>query len=573
MIALRHWPAALAALVLAAAMAGPEPASATVSDCAAASYRPAEQPPFGGERVPPLEEVSSPARPAGFELTPTEAARVAAATDVARDAAADSTGIEPRVYTQGPCRWQVSYFAGSTEVARVAIDDRSGEVLEAWADQQVGTELARGYEGAIAQLVNAPYVWFPLCLLFVAPFFDPRRPLRLLHLDLLVVLALGVSLYFLNRAELDASVLLTYPVLGYVLGRMLWSGLRQRSRDEPLLPVVRVRWLALAALALVVVRIGLNVADSQVIDVGVAGVAGADRITHGEELYEGGLSPGLDLRGDVYGPANYLAYVPFELAFPWEGEWDDVPAAHAAAISFDLLVVAGLFLLGGRLRRGVRAGRGLGVALAFAWLACPWTLYAMNANANDSLVAASVVWALVALASPVGRGAALAVGAAAKFGTAALAPLFATAGGLRDRRGMALFALSFGALCLLAFLPFLPAGGVGELYDHTLGYQASRSSPFSLWGLAPSLDFLQTVARLGAVALALAVAVYPARKTVIQVAALAAAVVVAIQVGATHWFYFYVVWFLPLYLAATFGEHRWIGVSRSSSAARPAAAS
>jgi len=259
--------------------------------------------------------------------------------------------------------------------------------------------------------------------------------------------------------------------------------------------------------------------------------------------------------------------VPFEAAWPWEGEWDDVPAAHAAAIAFDLLVVLGLVLLGRRLRAGP-GGRELGVALAFAWLACPWTLYAMNANANDALVAASVVWALVALASPAGRGVLLALGAVAKFGTAALAPLFATAAGVRDRRGALIFAGAFALTCVVLFVPFLPDGGPGELYDRTLGYQSSRGSPFSVWGLAPSLGFLQDIARIGAVALAVALAFVPGKKSALQVAALAAAVIIAVQVGATHWFYFYVVWFLPVYLVACFG-----GLRQSSSAAPRAAAS
>ena len=47
----------------------------------------------------------------------------------------------------------------------------------------------------------------------------------------------------------------------------------------------------------------------------------------------------------------------------------------------------------------------------------------------------------------------------------------------------------------LLVLPFLPDGGLREFYDRTLGYQASRSSPFSVWGLAPSLDFLRPVER------------------------------------------------------------------------------
>ena len=51
-------------------------------------------------------------------------------------------------------------------------------------------------------------------------------------------------------------------------------------------------------------------------------------------------------------------------------------------------------------------------------------------------------------------------------------------------------------------------------------------------------------------------AVWPRRKAPAQIAALAAAIVIAVQVGATHWFYFYVVWFLPLALAAIFWAQR-----------------
>ena len=66
------------------------------------------------------------------------------------------------------------------------------------------------------------------------------------------------------------------------------------------------------------------------------------------------------------------------------------------------------------------------MALAFAWLACPWTLYAMNANANDGLVAPRGRGRLLTLSSPAGRGVVVALAAAAKIGPAALAPLFAT---------------------------------------------------------------------------------------------------------------------------------------------------
>jgi hypothetical protein len=491
-----------------------------------------------------------------------------------RDERTQSPGMRPRAFERGN-NWQVNYYvggaAGRTEVAEAIVDDSSRAVLGAWHDLQLSNPLARGYSGAIAQKVNAPYVWLPLCLLFIAPFFDPRRPFRLLHLDLLVLLGLGVSLYFFNRGEIRASVALTYPVLLYVFARMLWSGARPRERQGPAVPLVSIRWLAIGAVALACARIALNVVDSHVIDIGVAGVVGADRVTHGQELYAGGFAPGIGIRGDVYGPFNYLAYVPFEAIFPWNGHWGDVPAAHAASIAFDLLTAVGLLALGRRLRAG-ESGRTLGVALAFAWLAYPFTLYTMNANANDSLVAATVVWALVALGSPLLRGALVALGAAAKFGPAAIAPLLATATGQRRWRSAIFFTLAFCAVIAAAFAPFVPAGGIHELYDRTLGYQASRSSPFSVWGLAPSLDFLRAWVRAGAIALALAVALWPRTKSPAQVAALAAAVIVAIQAGATHWFYFYVVWFAPPLLAASFAYQRVVApvrVKRTKPALRP----
>ncbi len=552
---------------LALALAVPSPALADENF--------ADEPPFGGQLPPPLVRPPSQDRPPpGFTLSARDAIQAAGAAAAVRDELDQSPDMQPIAYERGS-EWQVSYFTGSgsgrVEVAQAILDGRTGGLLGAWHDQQLDAPLARGYSGAIAQKVNAPYVWLPLCLLFILPFFDPRRPFRLLHLDLLVLLGLGASLFFFNRGEITTSVPLTYPVLGYVFARMLWSGLRPRQRDGPLVPVVPIRWLAAAAILLACGRIALNLVDSQVIDIGVAGVIGADHIAHGQSLYSGGFAPGVGIRGDVYGPFNYLAYLPFEAIFPWNGHWGDVPAAHAAAIVFDLLTALGLLALGRRLRRGAD-GTALGIALAFAWLAYPFTLYTMNANANDSLIAALGVASLLALASPPGRGALVALATAAKFGSAALAPLFATGTGERRWRSAILFCITFGVVAALLIVPFLPHGSWREFYDHTLGYQASRSSPFSVWGLAPSLDFLRPVERAATVGLAFAVALWPRRKTPAQVAALASAVLIAVQLGATHWFYFYVVWFLPLVLAALFAAQR-TGLSRSGSRGAPGSAS
>jgi hypothetical protein len=470
--------------------------------------------------------------------------------------------LEPSAYMNGPGRWQVSWFRSGDEVVQVQVDDRAGAVLEQWTGFQVAWTMARGYDGAFGRKLNAPWVWVPLCLLFLAPFFDPRRPLRLLHLDLLVLLGFGISHLFFNRGEIGLSAPLVYPVLLYLLVRLAAAGLRPRERRERLVPIMPLSWLLIGAACLVGFRAGLNVIDSNVIDVGYAGVIGADRIADGDGLYGPGFSSEVE-HGDTYGPVNYLLYLPFEQALGWSGSWDGVPAAHAAALAFDLLTLGGLLLLGRRLRAGAE-GRLLGAALAWAWAACPYTAFVLESNSNDTLVALACVGALLALTleparaggSALLRGAAVGLGAAAKFVPIALAALFATAGRDRSARTIGLFALALLATLALTVLPFVPDGGLRELYDRTLGYQAARPSPFSVWGQEPGLEPVQTTLQAAAAAFALLVAFVPRRRDPRQVAALGAAIIVAVQLSMTHWFYLYVVWFLPFALVAMFGAYR-----------------
>ena len=499
--------------------------------------------------------------PPSFRLAPREVVRIADRDHKVGAERRRHGRLVPTAYTHGPGRWQVSYFDGPVERVQVHVDDRSGAVLEAWSGPQVAWTMARGRKGAFGRHVNAAYVWVPLCLLFLATFFDPRQPFRLLHLDLLVLLAFGASHFFFNRGEISTSVPLAYPVLVYLLVRLLAAGVRPRERRGPLLPLVPARWLAVALVFLVAFRVGLNLADSNVIDVGYAGVIGADRIADGEPLYEGAF-PEENAHGDTYGPANYLAYLPFEQALPWSGAWDDVPAAHAAALAFDLLTLGGLIALGRRLRRGPE-GRTLGLALGFAWASYPYTLFVLSSNANDSLVALLVTAALLALtirrrhvAAGAGAGAAIGLGAAAKFAPLALAPLLAAAALARSRRAGAVCVVAVVVVAALAALPFLPDGGPRELYDRTLGYQAGRTSPFSLFGQHQSLGWVQTAVKLAALALAAIAAAVARGKDLVQVAALGAAVLVALQLATGHWFYLYVVWFAPLALVALLGGQR-----------------
>ena len=494
--------------------------------------------------------------PVGFQLTPREALRIAERTDAARRERRTYPQLRAKVLVPqyfGDRRYEVAFLDGRKVRADVHVSGRGGRVLEAWTGPQADNLLARGYKPFIGRALNHPWVWLPLALLFIAPFFDPRRPFRLLHLDLLVLLGFGVSQLFFNKGRIDVSVPLVYPLLVYLLVRMLAAGLRPRERSERLVPHVPPKWLAVGLVLLVVFRLTLHAVDSHVIDVGSASVLGADRIAHHEDLYSVTAKP--DDHGDTYGPVTYVAYLPFQAIWPADGKGGFDPAARAAALSFDLLVLGGLLVLGTRLRSG-REGRMLGLALGYAWAAYPFSLYALEANTNDALIAALLLFGLLAMRSAPLRGLILGMAAAAKFAPLALAPLFASGIGEGRRRAWPAFAVAFAAVIGLAFAVYMPDGGPRELYNATVGYQLGRDSPFSLWGLYPSLHWLHDGVKLAAACLAGALAFVPPRRDLRRLAALGAAVLIAVQLTANYWFYFYLVWFAPLALAATLGAYR-----------------
>ncbi len=469
------------------------------------------------------------------------------------------------VYLKGAFQWQVSYFTrgAKKEIGLVIISDLSGRVLEQWTGFQVAWTMARGYPGAFGRHVNALYIWLPLCLLFMLPFFDFRRPFSLLHLDLLVLLSFSVSLAFFNHAHIYASVPLVYPPLLYLLARMLALLRRRsvgdsvdRSRPPALRLLVPAPWLALGVVFLLGFRIALNVTDSNVIDVGYAGVIGAQRIVDGKPLY--GHYPADNEHGDTYGPVNYEAYVPFEQIFGWSGTWDDLPAAHAASIFFDLLATALLFLIGRRMR-----GPTLGVALAYAWVAYPFTLYALESNSNDTLVAVLVLAAVLVASyrsklALGARGGLAALAGLTKFAPLALAPLFATHGlgelpvGRRIR-ALALYLAAFLGVAALVSIPAFSHDSLHTIYERTLVYQSNRGSPFSVWGLY-GLHGLERIVEIAAVAIALALAIVPRRPDVVGLAAACAATIIAAQLGIEHWFYLYIPWFFPLAIVALLGR-------------------
>jgi hypothetical protein len=521
---------------------------------------------------PPRVTVPSalPPTPSDFDVT---------ASDAINAANADPQIVELRREHGGaaaipevtPGRWEITYIVGNTHEALVFVDGDSGKVTDAWTgDAQIAWPMARGYDGQFGHLLNSPFVWIPLALVFFFGLFDFRRWRRMAHLDLLALLFFGVSFIFFSEAEIGVSVPLVYPPLAYLLARMLWIGFK--GEGIGLRPSAPVKVLVVAIVLLFGARVALNVIDSGVIDVGYAGVIGADRIEHGEAFYGDGAFPEDNPRGDTYGPFNYMVYVPFELAFPWDGNWGDLPSAHAASIFFDLAAIVGLLMLGPRMRRG-RAGGRLGVTMAFAWVAYPYTDFVLQSNTNDALLAALLIWGLVGFKSLGWRAIVLAMAAAVKFVPLVLVPLFVAGyeglwGRIELRGGgrpgewlrnllppgvpvrLAYFATVLITVLAVFFVYPTIDPGLAVTWERTIETQLTRDAPFSIWGQVPGLQPLQTLWTLAAAGFAASLVLVPRRRTLVQVAALSAAVILAVQMSLEYWFYLYIPWFAGLVFAA-----------------------
>ena len=474
------------------------------------------------------------------------------------------------VFDEKKQEWTVSFIdAKEVVIAVVLVSDARSAVIETRTGPQVAWQMARGYKGAFGRAITEPQIWIPLLVLFLAPLLRWRRLASLHTLDLLVLSGLSVSLVWFNRGEIFTSVPLVYPPMFYLAARLAWVGLRGSTRRTAASPEDHLAdihvgrrphldswcptWLLVTVLLLALgLRLGLNAFDSNVVDVGYAGVIGADRIAHGQTPY--GTFPSDCGQCDTYGPLTYLAYIPFELAMPWVGTWNDLPAAHGAAVLFDLMALLGMIVLGWRL-----GGRRLGIGLGVAWAAFPFTAYALESNSNDSLVAACLVWGLVGAHKPIARGLAVGLAIMSKFSPALLVglwsrPPFPRATRTRRRVGAYLVGLALAGITTGWVLVLDGDNGVRAFWSRTLGYQLDRESPFSIWGQHTWLRPVQIGLSVVVVLFALFVTFRPRRLDLRTFAALSGALIIGMQLTVTHWFYLYIPWFLPFAFAALIPE-------------------
>jgi hypothetical protein len=475
--------------------------------------------------------------------------------------------------------WKVSVSSGKAGQIAAGRVNREGTVLESLVGPQVAWPLARG--AGLGGKINEPLIWAVFCAAFFLLLADLRRPLSIRNVDLAMVLGFSVYLWYFNEGRVFASAIAAAVPLLYFIARCTWIGSTNRAAPQPkLLPV----WvLVLALVFLVGFRIGLTYYAPTVIDVGYAGVIGADRLVDGvpphgnfpvkdtgepcslpsaegdrrDWIQENGRCESANPLGDTYGPVAYHVYVPGLALFGWSGLWDNLPAVRFTSILFDLLAILGLAAVGFRY-----GGRRLAAVLALAWAANPFTQYLLSSNTNDAIMPTFLIWGFWAATSSSGRGIFGALAAWTKMASLITVPLWATYPE-RGRRSVITFSLAFGVTTVAAFWVIFASGNpfheLRVFYERTFEIQAERASPFSLWdwgqyhaaGL-PDLAVFQRVGQVLLVVAALLAAFLPRRKTPLQLAALTAALLVAFQFLLTHWSGLYVAWFFPFVALACF---------------------
>jgi hypothetical protein len=450
---------------------------------------------------------------------------------------------------------RVTFFDGPRVVLDAAVGAR-GEVVAA-------EEHVAGVPASGAALANAPWVLGLLSVLFLlATLVVPLRRMR--NLDALALASLTLTVPLINADLVAASVICAELPLCYLLARCLWVGLgsggRAISSGTPLLdrlwagwePRQRTRMLRLILLATILAFLAITLTSSGYTDVAVASLQGATDVLHGVLPY-GHIT--LAFHGDTYPLLNYLLYVPTALWWPVSSAFSDFTGSLVTAAVASLLAGWALYRLAGSRELGeAGAGERAGglpsdrrLRAALAWFVFPPVLLAASGGANDLVLAACLAW-MLALRTRAGASLlALAAGVWVK-----LVPLILVAIWLPYRR-RGLGAACAGALALCAALTGLllllgGAHGIAAMV-HAMAFQFQRGSFYAPW-YTFHLQWLQPLAQAAVLAVVVAAVLHlradrSARTDPVRLSALAAALLLGVQLAANYWTWSYLPWVFP----------------------------
>ena len=213
----------------------------------------------------------------------------------------------------------------------------------------------------------------------------------MLHVDLLVLVGgFGVSHFFFNKGEIGTSVPLVYPVLAYFLVRMLVAAFRPRRTGEPLVPLRARR------------RPGCGNRAARRLPHRARPRRGQGRRRRLRQRDRRHQDPGATSRSTWTAARTTSTSTPTgrsttspttrscgsgsrrsRRSMPPTTTSCPPPGSRRSCSTRSRC--SGCSCSGMRLRRG-RAGRLLGLALAYGWVSFPYTLFPLMTNSNDTLI-------------------------------------------------------------------------------------------------------------------------------------------------------------------------------------------
>jgi hypothetical protein len=385
---------------------------------------------------------------------------------------------------------------------------------------------------------------------------------RLRNLDVVAALSLVAPVVLLQKRYVDASVVTAAPGLGYLMVRCALRGLGPapaRSPSRPLLDLLtpgwdarrRVRLLRLMLMTLALIFVMVTVSSREAVDVTYAVMEGATKLLGGVLPY--GHMPGDVIHGDTYPLLSYALYTPLAWVSPVQSTWSSVDVALGATATAALAVAWALFRAVAGARPGRRGSRPAelelaGLRTATCWLSFPPLLAAASTGTSDVVLAAMLVFALVLWRRPGWATGLLAVGAWFKLVPLVLLPTRLAP--LRGRRLTgALLVIALVSVPMIALLVAL--GGLDGPFSmiRAMSYQLSRGSPQAVWD-ALGIEGLQPVGQAATLALVAGATIRLATRPsweqdTARMAALAGAILIALQLAANYWAFLYLAWAIP----------------------------
>lgn len=254
------------------------------------------------------------------------------------------------------------------------------------------------------------------------------------------------------------------------------------------------------------------------------------------------------VHGDTYPMFAYVLYTPAALIWPVHDLFDNLDGGLWIAAIAMLAGAAGLWKAGKD-----AAGDAFGLRQASAWLIFPPVLITASAGSNDLPTAALVVWAIATWVHAGRTSTWLSAASWAKVVPVFTLPLWIARFRGGDLKRALIPPVALTALMLILLLVLGGADAVNKMLD-AIAFQSDRGAQLSFW-VVTGAPALQVVVQAAGFALGAAAAVAVWRfealgSSLVRVSALAAAVMLAFQIGASYWSYAYLPWVYPLLVVA-----------------------